>query len=242
MPDGIKVEIQETQGSQVVEPQKKVEEPKKTEEPKYVRLEDLEKVNQAINNTREYNNRQLAEIKAALEQLKPKPVEPKPDDLDELVQKDWKAGVAKVVENVLTQHNQKTQAQTEEQLTAKLLEESKAKVMAKHKELEDPDSEKTKLFLKVLDENPDFKSNPRGPLLAAYEMENRLKEHDSINSRGEKMPSKEARSRGTSVPAGTSAGNKGGYSLSRADLDFCRLNNINPENYKKFRGMKEAQV
>ena len=227
MADGIKVEIQETLGSKVDEAQKPEVKPevKKVEEPKYVRLEDLEKVNQAISNTREYNNRQLAEIKATLEQLKPKTVEPKPDDLDELVQRDWKAGVAKVVEDVLTRQNRATQAQTEEQLSAKLLEESKSKVMSKHKELEDPNSEKTKLFLKVLEENPDYKVNPRGPLLAAYEMENRLNLHGNINTGGEKV-AKETRSRGTSVPQGTSAGTKGGYSLSRADLDFCRLNNI----------------
>ena len=97
--------------------------------------------------------------------------------------------------------------------------------------------------MKVLEDNPDFKLNPRGPLLAAYEMENRLKSHDTINST-ERTPqvSKETRSRAAGVPAGTSAGTKSAYSLSKADMDFCRHNNINPENYKKYRGMKEATV
>src|SRR3990167_7990015 len=115
MPEGIKIEVQETLGSKVEETQKPEVKPEvKKEEPKYVRLEDLEKVNQAINNTREYNNRQLAEIKAALEKLTPKePVAPT-DDLDELVQKDWKAGVAEVTRKVLQEYQQKAVAQTEE--------------------------------------------------------------------------------------------------------------------------------
>ena len=239
MADGIKLEISETLGSKVEEPQKAapVVAPVKTEEPKYVRLEDLEKVNQSIQNTREYNNRQLAEINAKIEKLLPKAVEPKPDDLDELVQKDWKLGVRKVAEQLLNERQAQTVNQTAEERYAKILDESKIKVMEKHKELYDPNSEKSKLFAKVIDENPDFKDNPRGPLLAAYEMENRLKPHGNIES-GDKM--KETRARASSIPSGTSPGNKGGYTLSAQDRDFCRLNNINPENYRRFKGQKEV--
>ena len=235
----MKVEISETQGSQVTEAQKPEVKPVVKEEPKYVKYEDLEKVNQSINNTREYNNRQLKELNEKLDKLIPKPVEPKPDDLDELVQKDWKAGVRTLIQSELKEQQKTTLVQTAEQRTTQLLEESKKRVMEKHPELNDPESSKTKEFLKVLDENPDFKDNPRGPLLAAYEMENRLKGHGNIES-GEKVD-KVARAKASSIPSGTSPGNRG-YSLSRADMDFCRLNNINPENYKKYRGMKEAQV
>jgi len=243
MAEGIKVEVTETQGSRVEEPQKvaPVATPVKTEEPKYVRLEDLEKVNQAINNTRDYNNRKLQEINEKLERLIPKPVESKPDDLDELVQKDWKAGVKAVAKELLEEERRASSVMTEEQRVAKLLEESKTKVMAKHPELSDPESPKAKEFLKVLDENPDFRTNPRGPLLAAYEMENRLKGHDTIESK-ETRVDKPTRARAAGVPAGTSPGNRGGYNLSKADMDFCRLNNINPENYKRYRGAKEAQA
>ena len=240
---GITVEMSEN-GLKPDDAQKKVEEVtqvKPTEEPKYVKLEDLEKINQALNNTREYNNRKLAEINEKLEKLIPKQVDEKPDDLDEVVQKDWKLGVRRVVEGVLSEHTQKTEALTEAQLTAKLLEASKEKVMSKHPELSDPDSPKTKEFLKVLEENPDFKSNPRGPLLAAYEMENRLKEHGNIESRENKVD-RQTRSRATSVPAGTSTSQKSGYNLSKEDIAFCRHNGINPENYKKYKGQSEARV
>src|SRR3990167_426961 len=115
MAEGMKVEITEgnvkPEDSQKVAP---VATPVKTEEPKYVRLEDLEKINQSIKNTREYNDRKLNEFGEKLDRLIPKAPEPKPDDLDELVQKDWKAGVTKVVEGVLTQHTQRTQAVTAE--------------------------------------------------------------------------------------------------------------------------------
>ena|SRR3990167_2503315 len=236
----MKVEITET--PKVEEPQKPVE-VKKTEEPKYVRVEDLEKINQALNNTREYNNRKLSEINEKLERLIPKAPERKEDDLDKVVQENWQAGVEGVVERVLTKYNQKNQALSEEQQIAKILEESKTKVMSKHPELSDPESPKAKEFLRVLEENPDFRSNPRGPILAAYEMENRLKSHDTIESKDRTMPQeKEARAKGARVPAGTSPGVRRDYTLTRQDVDFCRLNNINPENYKKFKGMKEATV
>lgn len=244
MAEGMKVEI--TEGTVKPEDSQKVAPaaPVKTEEPKYVRLEDLEKINQSIKNTREYNDRKLNELGEKLDRLIPKASEPKLDDLDELVQKDWKAGVAKVVEGVLTQQNQRNQALTAEQMEARLRQDSINKVVERHKELNDPDSEKTKIFQKVLDENPDYKSNPRGPLLAAYEMENRLKSHDTINSadRTERAQVKDTRSRAAGVPQGSSAGTKSAYLLSRADMDFCKLNNINPENYKKYRGIKEATV
>lgn len=241
MPD-MKVEISETQGSKVVEEAQKP--PEKKEEPKYVKYEELEaeraRSNKLIENTREYYNRKFAEMKdEILSEVRPKSKESK-DDLDELVQKDWKLGVEKVVENVLTRQSQANAVLTEEQRTTQLLEESKKRVMDKHKELSDPDSEKTKLFLKVLDENPDFKTNPRGPMLAAYEMENRLNSHGNIESGDKKV--KEIRARASSIPSGTSPGNKGGYTMTRQDMDFCRLNNINPENYKRYKGQSEARV
>lgn len=245
---GISIEMKEGKEIQpevTQKPQETVVQTKPSEEVKYVRLEDLEKVNQAIQNTREYNNRQLAEIKAALEELKPKPVEAAPDDLDNLVQKDWKLGVEKVAEKVierkLTAKQEQETALTQQQLAAKLLNESKEKVMARHPELEDPNHPKTKEFLKVLEENPDFKSNPRGPMLAAFEMENRLKTHDTIESRETKVE-RPVRAKATSVPAGSPATNRPGVTLSKNDLDFCRLNGINPENYKRYKGQTEARA
>lgn len=239
MAEGMKVEITETLGSKVEETQKPiVKEEVKKEEPRYVKLEDLEKVNQAISNTREYNNRQLAEIKATLESLKPKPVVDS-ENLDEVVQQNWQVGVEKVVERVLSRNQQKNEVQTQQQLEANLLEQSKKKAMERHPELSDPENPKTKEFLKVLEQYPDLKINPRGPELAAYEMENRLKVHDKIESGVERVP-KETRSRAASVPAGSPTGNKGAYSLNKQDLDFCRLNNINPENYKRFKGQREV--
>src|SRR3990167_3251084 len=106
----MKVEITET--PKVEEPQKPVE-VKKTEEPKYVRVEDLEKINQALNNTREYNNRKLSEINEKLERLIPKAPETKPDDLDEIVQKDWKLGVREVANQVLEEERRRSSVLTE---------------------------------------------------------------------------------------------------------------------------------
>lgn len=231
----MEVTIDETKGN-VPEPQKPVAE-KPKEEPKYVRLEDLEKVNQAINNTREYNNRQLAEINAKLEKMAPKPISTGEPDLDDMVQTDWKGAVERVAERLLEKRQAKEAAETESQRTSRILEESKAKVFEKHSELADPNSTKTREFLKVIDENPDFKTNPRGPILAMYEMETRLKGDGKL----EVGENKVSRAKATSVPSGVPAASKG-YSLTKQDMDFCRLNGINPENYKKLKGQREARA
>lgn len=232
------VEIIETQGN-IPEPQKleaKVP-PVVKEEPKYVRLEDLEKVNQAINNTREYNNRQLNDINAKLEKLMPKPALTGDPDLDKLVQEDWQAAVDLKIEKALEKRQVREQAESESQRVARILEESKARVFEKHQELSDPNSAKTKEFLRVIDENPDFRTNPRGPILAMYEMETRL----GVNGKLDVGEQKVTRSKASSVPSGSPA-TKGGYSLSKADMDFCRLNGINPENYKRLKGQREART
>ena len=241
----MEVEIKETIGSTPTpEPQKVAEKaaPAKAEEQKYVRLEDLEKVNQAINNTRDYNNRKLEEINQKLEKLIPKPVEPKPDDLDELVQRDWKAGVKEVVKGVLSEQTSRVNAETAAQTEERIRKDSLDKVVSRHKELTDSTSEKYIEFHKVLAENPDFVTNPRGPLLTMYEMENRLKDRGNIELGEKATQTKEARSKAAQVPSGTSPGNRSNYSMSKQDLDFCRLNNINPENYKRLKGQREATV
>ena len=237
-----KLEIIETQGSQPApEPQKPVAE-KKPEEPRYVRLEDLEKVNQAINNTREYNNRQLQEINAKIEKALsaiPKPISTGEPELDELVQTDWKGAVQKISQRVISEYEKTKQVEAESQKTARILEESKTRVLERHKELSDPESPKTKEFLKVLAENPDFTTNPRGPLLAMHEMENRLNLHGKVELGDTKV--RETRSRATGIPAGSPSSQKG-YVMTKADMDFCRLNGINPENYKRLKGQREASV
>lgn len=246
----IQVEMKEGNVNTPPEPQKpevkevaKVVTPPTTSEPKYVRLEDLEKVNQAINNTREYNNRQLKELNEKLDRLIPKPPVTGDAELDDLVQKDWKAAVAKVTEEVLQRQDQQRRVETESQAISRILDESKQKVMDKHPDLGDPSSAKAKEFMKVLEDHPDYKTNPRGPLLAAYEMENRLNLHATVKVEETKPPvNKEVRAKASSIPSGTSPGTKQGYTLSKSDMDFCRLNGINPENYKRYRGKVEARA
>lgn len=239
MSEPMKIEIVETPNQPAPEPQKPIA--KESVEPKYVKLEDLEKVNQAINNTRGWNERKWNEVNEKVDKILssiPKPVSTGEPDLDELVQKDWKAGVKKVVEQVMSEQSQVTAKQTQAQIEAQILEESKSRVLERHKELNDPDHPKTKEFLKVLEENPDFKVNPRGPLLAAYEMENRLKSYGNIESGDTTV--KETRARATSIPKGSPTNQKGSYSLSKQDMEFCKLNGINPESYKQYRGQREV--
>ena len=241
MPEPLKVEIVETNPASS-ESKAPVAQVAQKEEPKYVKIEDLEKINQSIKNTREYNDRKLNELGEKLDRLIPKPKEAVPDDLDEIVQKDWKLGVRKVVEGVLNEQTSRVNAETSAQADDRIRKDSLSKVVLRHKELTDSSSEKYAEFQKVLAENPDFVTNPRGPLLTMYEMENRLNARGNIDSReaGDKV-NKETRSRAASIPSGTSPSQKS-YSLNKQDLDFCKLNGINPENYKRLKGQREVSA
>ena len=238
----IKVEMTDTPVTPAPEAQKPAAtEPKS--EPKYVKFEDLEKVNQSINNTREWNNRKISSLEQKIDQLlsqgkKPEAKEAQ-DDLDDLVTKNWQLGVEKVAERVVDRKLASTQAQTKEQQELQELEQSKRKVLERHPELNDPDSPKTREFLKVLDENPRWKSYTDGPLIAMREMENRIKPSGTIES-GDNM--RETRSKATSIPKGTSTNQRGKYSLTAQDMEFCKINGINPESYKHYRGQREVEA
>ena len=242
MPEPMKIEMTDTPEVQVTpEPQKPVAETPKVE-PKYVKLEDLEKVNQAINNTREWNTRKISSLEQKIDQLlsqgKKPEAEKVQDDLDELVTKNWQLGVEKVAERVVERKLASTQAQTKEQQELVELESSKRKALEVHPELADPDSEKTKVFLKVLEENPRWKSYTDGPIIAMREMENRLKSHGTIEV-GEQ---KESRAKATSIPKGVSTNQRGKYTLTPQDVEFCKINGINPESYKQFKGQREVEA
>ena len=240
--DGIKIEMTDQPVGAAPEPQKPEAKVEPKPEPKYVRLEELEKVNQAINNTREWNTRKISGLEEKIDKLlaaTPKPVSTGDPDLDELVQRDWKAGVREVARKEIEDYSKKTQVITIQQQELTELDRNKRTAIEKHPELNDPLSEKSKTFIKVLDENPRWKNYTDGPIIAMREMENRLNLHGSIES-GDKM--KDTRARATSIPKGTSTNQRGKYSLTAQDIDFCKLNGINPESYKQFKGQTQVEA
>lgn len=102
------------------------------------------------------------------------------DEIDTIAQTDWKRAVRMVNDQWYAEKKKEEQQQitvqsriVEEQ--TKMLENLKV-VASRYPELEtDPTSEKTQIFQSILEQNPDWKTNPLGPLLTMHEMEDELR-------------------------------------------------------------------
>ena len=101
------------------------------------------------------------------------------DDVDKLVKEGrWKDGVKLIVSQSISQA---TQAQRDELAKQKQEEEVRVaqqanigRVLQRHPELDDNSSEKWQVFDAILAENPRWRNSPDGPLLAMYQMEERM--------------------------------------------------------------------
>lgn len=222
----------------------------KKEEPKYVTVEELQKLNQAINNTREYTNRKQAEILAELKELrKPaQPAQPKaePTEWDEKLQKNWKGTVEELadtrVKEILRQEKEQARMDAERARSFQLLEDNKRKVLERHKELNDDGSDKANIYKQVLSEHPEYLQNPFGPVLAMRDMEDRLKETGFVDEPTKRVVEKEVirqtRANGGAIPKGSSNPNGSKtVTLTKEAKEFCDIHGIKYENYGKHAAM-----
>lgn len=226
---------------------------KPKDEPKYVRVEDLEAINKAINNTRGWNERKISNLEAKIDQLlkgnQPAQPQPKSEPLtewEEKLQKDWKGTVEELadarLEAKLKQREEQARIQAEQYRTSQLLEENKRKVLERHKELNDEGSQKAEIYRQVIQERPEYLTNPFGPVLAMRDMEDRLREQGHVDEVVKPIVQKEVarqvRTNGTSVAKGSSnpSGQKT-VTLTRDQKDFCDANGIKYENFAKYATM-----
>jgi hypothetical protein len=90
------------------------------------------------------------------------------DQWDTLAKKDWKKAV-----------DLRSKIQAEDRIAAstqtvdfnRVLEDSKQVVLRRHPELNDPNSEKAKIYRNIVIANPEYTQQKKGPLTAMYEME-----------------------------------------------------------------------
>lgn len=160
------------------------------------------------------------------------------EEWDALVKKNWKVAVdlRAIVNARKIYSDEKTLNESN-----KTMEESKQRVAARHPELLDPSSEKTKVFLQVLAENPDFKSHPKGPIFAMREMEDRLeslgyKREDIVKASA--AAQKEENLRQSRVVISSTRGRtpdatERKVTLTASDMEFCKINGIDPKEYAK---------
>ena len=123
---------------------------------------------------------------------------------------------------------------------ASTLEDTKQKVLSKHPDLNDPNSEKGKIFLSVLDKNPEYLKMSKGPLFAMREMEELMQEQGYSPEQIFENKKVVARNEATRVNRGALTG--GGrmpakaertVQLSKDDLEFCKNNELDPKDYAR---------
>lgn len=218
-------------------PQQK--EPVKATGEKYVTLEELEKIRlQQEQITKQlkgmsYLGRKMDEFLKNQSQVQPQPmVQPVAtgprDELDELVEKDWKAAVRKLARSEHDEIKKAEHAETEQKVKVakfnETLEKSKSMVLGKYTDLADPQSELSQTYLKVVQDHPDYLQNEFGPVLAMRDMEDILKASGRLDDVSKKVVDKEVLRQ---TRAGISSVVKGGVSkgepntLTADDKEMC---------------------
>lgn len=218
---------------------------KKPEEPRYVRLEDLEILRKSQN----YTSTALRKIEEKLDRLTSIPQSPQvppkpPTEWDEKVQKDWKGTVEELAEikfqEIMKKKEDEIRSQEEWRRNTALLEDNKKKVLERHKDLVDETSQKAKVYQEVINNHPEYLSNPFGPVLAMRDMEDQLRESGVLDEPTQKVIEKEisrqARASASIIPS-ASRGVSNKVVLSKDDREYCDHNGIKYETYARMKQM-----
>jgi len=161
------------------------------------------------------------------------------EEWDDLADKDWKKAVdLRSIQNAKSIMSQQ-QAATKADST---LGEAKQKVLATHPELNDNASEKARIYLQILDDNPDYLAQPKGPLYAMRDMEDYMEntlgyKRKDIRS-AERAGAKREASRQHRIVLNKGAGrtNEGSSNkvvISKDEMEFCKFQGIDPKEYAK---------
>ena len=231
-------------------------------------VDDEEKIKQTPEDKRKfYESRKIKKLKTENERLKkerdqrpaytpPAPAQPAvsaqptatdpneprnwtDDQWDAYAKQDWK-GAVDLRSKINAENTYQTQQQVSKEATA--LEASKKVAMERHPELLNDTSEKSKIFIQILEENPRYKTDPKGPIHAMRDMEERMKElgykpeeivaaEKSGVKREQDRQSRVALSSTQGRHASTGAGRK--IQLTAQDLEFCKFHNIDPKEFAK---------
>jgi len=165
------------------------------------------------------------------------PVPQNKAEWDALARQDWQVAVE--MKSVIKSREEYANYKRSEQFAVKM-EESKQKALERHPELNDPQSEKSKIFLEVLAKNPQYYQDPRGPIHAVRDME------DEMEARGftreQIFESKKVAAQNETTRNNRAALTGGGrmpvtqgrtVQLTKDDLEFCKNNDLDPKDYAK---------
>lgn len=195
---------------------------------------------------------QINQMQQQVQQLNaPKPA-PKPDssyavdgiprtdeEWDDLADKDWK----KAVDLRAHMNAQKVlSTQKEASNAANELEKSKQRVLERHPELNDNGSEKSRIFLQILNNNPDYINHPKGPIYAMRDMEDHMetvlgyKKEDIVSA--ERNGAKKESERQHRIILNKGGGKpqpngKNTVTLSKEEAEFCKLQGLDPKEFAR---------
>ncbi len=179
--------------------------------------------------------------------FKGKPIPQTDDEWNQLAQTDWRLAVDMRAHE---RAQEIIQASSNIAKSNSILEESKKKVLDRHPELANGESEKAKIYMKIIQENPQYLTDPRGPVHAMRDMEEYMEDvlgyerSEIISARREGADKERMRLNRTALvsSAGRTAMKPGNtVVLSKDDLEFCKFNGIDPKEYalnKKRMGAK----
>jgi hypothetical protein len=158
---------------------------------------------------------------------------------DALARQDWQQAVSLM--SVIKSREEYAKYRGAER-SAVTMEESKQRVLQRHPELADVSSDKSRIFLSILDRNPEYLTMSKGPIVAMREMEEELEAKGYTRDQIFDSKKVQAQQEATRVTRGSRTGGgkmpeKQGRTiqLSKDDLEFCRANDLDPKDYAKER-------
>ena len=246
---GVEVSIEEEEKEET--PQVEVEEEEEEEKEEITEEKPKKDKTQSFRNKVYAQDRIINKLQKEIEELKKQPkvssasteeTAKELDEIDKLAEKDWKAAVGKIVEfkakELLKIDKEQLKKEREQEEVNQILDKNTERVRQRHPELDDPTSEKSQIFLRVLESNPRWKNSPDGPLLVMREMEDELrsKGYDvdgSIKKAIESEQERFGRASSTALSGSRRASSSNKVVLSKEQKDFCDEHGISYADYAR---------
>lgn len=156
---------------------------------------------------------------------------------DALARTDWQAAVD--LRSIINARKVADEVRQVEK-TSRSLDESKNKVLQRHPELADRNTEKGKIYMNILDKNPEYLTMTKGPILAMRDMEDEMEalgytKEQIFDTKKAANQDEATRVNRGALTAGGRMPQKTGRTvqLSKDDMEFCKTQGIDPVDYAK---------
>ena len=166
-----------------------------------------------------------------------------PDELDLLAEKDWKQAVrvlGKQAARELFEEIRKEQTFVNEKLALENeVDTSRKRVLSRYPTIEDETTMEHQVYREVMNEDPAILKNPRGPEIAMYRMEEKLREQGvtplPYRDTVDKEVQRRTRVGSASLPVGRPATGEKKYVMTSDEKEFCDGQGIPYARYVELR-------